>query len=62
MSVFLSDGTYHSAEEYILLYVQYQTIFTHSSHDHVAVCRLTWAACDRGRSNFVKSVSFYNRA
>lgn len=24
MSVFLIDGTYHSAEEYILLYVQYQ--------------------------------------
>lgn len=28
MSVFLSDGTYHSAEEYILLYVQYQQ-FSH---------------------------------
>lgn len=38
------------------------TIFKHSRHNHVAKCRLTWAACDPVRSNFVKSVSYYNRA
>lgn len=37
MSVFLSDGTYHSAEEYILLYVQYQQ-FSHIQVTIMLLC------------------------